>query len=1240
MAFRALMLLAVLTELSPRASGLVTNPGFEDLGPDGKPVGWSFTGAAGVSGDARTGAVAVRVRNGMYSAEYAYQDVPAEQHHTYRVSCWVKRETEGSEAPRLRLYCYDSQEVLLDNHTHELFRDITTQYQQRATTIIAPPRTTRLRIRLDGMYYGDEWFLFDDVNVSDYTPANMPLWEDTPELTNRTVRTAHIADVYGFAVLPHTNPWYGRMNPFDGLLHTASFTNRAYYARQAPNPCTFNITLTGSPSVSWLSIHTDPLHRLKDVDLISIGDGAWDASKQPLLSIRSNNQGVILKELPSPLSSSRVRLDVFSTPGEYAGVNEIQFYSILNQPPAELPGQETHYLHPVPLSGFSYQAEIERCFANAEDQTVLDSQPSASGPLQLNAGHYTSLFGPQVGTESGCRGVRLTLSIAASDPNNILEICVKRGILFDRDYMTPSTRKLADVCRLYARVNGPVLDAAIQVPTFMLEPGERLWATLRPLGNLTLDLSTTRMAVLTCTHGEAEQEMAPYYLREAIRHFSRTQGTVTQEYVQRARLLNPNNREAQDMHTSLANTRPAVALTRPEWAPVDAPEWAVWACQAVRKNMNIVHWWIDNRQVANGELGGDFNDDAELTCQWPFLYLITHDMRLREALRRIADGVWDYEEETGYCIRMPDVEHAAEETLCTQPPMLLVDYGNPLYIDRLMRISSHIPNFWTGTDNTCGRRLFRSYYYMAMDVSRSSALKHDLDHAYNALVMAAPYYLTWYAGFTQPRGWFLEWADTWLDFTMGTACGKPAGRIPLDIHYSTCEIGHYTNCDWTQSPYYTFGDYCTRQAFIGAHLATEDARYLQPFAASYDNTIADPPGLTWRRVTADTRFDGSALARANSRIQCFNTPGCTNYSSYYQDSITLLYAWAATGNKSYLVEMLKEMNREQYRNEWLLTEPVAVTDRVSTPGRWALPYVFLGGNAGATKAGYPHLAVSYEGGGTDFSALVLANDATHVKLLIYNFADQERSVKVRFWELDPGTYEVTMGRDLNQDDVMDQETFRASPNPVLYRHQGVDFPLPAKQLQVINVQQVQAYGPPVQSRADLALSTDNVMVSPDHSTVTVGVQNLGAIDVPETQVRLLSIGSPELHLDTALAQDLQAPVNAQPQTPRTVTLNTFGTRGRLAVEVDPANLVMEVCETNNRIEFVVGDLPGDFDGDGDVDLDDFAVLQSCLGTVDPKGYCFATDLSQNHATGSEDLACFMMCLSGAGVPGSPGCLNP
>ena len=62
--------------------------------------------------------------------------------------------------------------------------------------------------------------------------------------------------------------------------------------------------------------------------------------------------------------------------------------------------------------------------------------------------------------------------------------------------------------------------------------------------------------------------------------------------------------------------------------------------------------------------------------------------------------------------------------------------------------------------------------------------------------------------------------------------------------------------------------------------------------------------------------------------------------------------------------------------------------------------------------------------------------------------------------------------------------------------------------------------------------------------------------------------------------------------------------------------------------------PADFDGDGDVDMNDFAVLQRCLnlggGTLGVGCGCF--DTNSNGIIDSTDVEKFIKCASGEGVP--------
>jgi hypothetical protein len=70
--------------------------------------------------------------------------------------------------------------------------------------------------------------------------------------------------------------------------------------------------------------------------------------------------------------------------------------------------------------------------------------------------------------------------------------------------------------------------------------------------------------------------------------------------------------------------------------------------------------------------------------------------------------------------------------------------------------------------------------------------------------------------------------------------------------------------------------------------------------------------------------------------------------------------------------------------------------------------------------------------------------------------------------------------------------------------------------------------------------------------------------------------------------------------------------------------------------------PGDFDGDMDVDQEDFAHLQACFtgqgnAVTDPA--CFDADLDGDGDVDQTDFEIFQKCFAGASVTPDPGCIN-
>jgi hypothetical protein len=68
--------------------------------------------------------------------------------------------------------------------------------------------------------------------------------------------------------------------------------------------------------------------------------------------------------------------------------------------------------------------------------------------------------------------------------------------------------------------------------------------------------------------------------------------------------------------------------------------------------------------------------------------------------------------------------------------------------------------------------------------------------------------------------------------------------------------------------------------------------------------------------------------------------------------------------------------------------------------------------------------------------------------------------------------------------------------------------------------------------------------------------------------------------------------------------------------------------------------PCDFDADGDVDQSDFSHLQLCLGAASSNQSCQDAHLDADAAVDLNDVALFVACMSGSGVPAAAQCRAP
>ena len=102
--------------------------------------------------------------------------------------------------------------------------------------------------------------------------------------------------------------------------------------------------------------------------------------------------------------------------------------------------------------------------------------------------------------------------------------------------------------------------------------------------------------------------------------------------------VNPNNWVAQTywFDSNRSHLRPA--FTQPA-APAGVPLWAFRQVTQLRNLNRFVTWYIDKRQIENGEFGGGLSDDGDLTNTWPATALMGYEPeKIKTSLTKEMDA--------------------------------------------------------------------------------------------------------------------------------------------------------------------------------------------------------------------------------------------------------------------------------------------------------------------------------------------------------------------------------------------------------------------------------------------------------------------------------------------------------------------------------------------------------------------------------------------------------------------------
>jgi hypothetical protein len=555
-----------------------------------------------------------------------------------------------------------------------------------------------------------------------------------------------------------------------------------------------------------------------------------------------------------------------------------------------------------------------------------------------------------------------------------------------------------------------------------------------------------------------------------------------------------------------------------------APEWAVVARQAWLTAREVPKWWMDNRLVPTGEFGGLVGDDSDMYQNYSDFPMFERDGVAAEIKAGAADLAELAEEETleaGLNRRTMDPLHAYEEGLNHEALMLWWNYGDPIYFERCLQAAKSMPALTVMTEK--GHRHFKNQQCGAEDLRIDREL--GVDGGAHPLMLHPCFEVAWYNGSPQVIRFLREWADGWLDH-------QQPGAYATSVDVKTEEA-----TETSPRPLYGgYGGQACAHNFL--YWLTDDLKYIRPFMDFWTRGEDVWPA---RRYTPEAYQRGALDGVAKPEGVLAGNP---------------ITKAIALGDRQALIDALKRDIAELQRFGTMYTDAEVFTDRVFLDAITNATLCYTGGFATRNKYNQTH-AVSYEGFGTDYAALVLTARRDHFKALVYNFRDEPSEGLVRFWTLDHGRYRLTLGPDANGDDEPDSvsrdetvEIARAVPVPLS---------LPPKTVMVLELTQTEKLDD-VRPRPDLAIAAREIEAK--GGVVSGVVHNIGGGEAPAFEVALMDAAG-----KTVARQQLgplAAPLDLEP---KRLAFRFEGLEGDVAgwsVVVDPEGKVAELYEGNNK----------------------------------------------------------------------------
>ena len=271
------------------------------------------------------------------------------------------------------------------------------------------------------------------------------------------------------------------------------------------------------------------------------------------------------------------------------------------------------------------------------------------------------------------------------------------------------------------------------------------------------------------------------------------------EEVPRSRRYNKFNQIEADMD-DLLRVDPQHELGRKYWyqynneqlpplytlpkGPDDIPQWAFLQLEVLRTYKELIEWYIDNRQIENGEFGGGISDDSDIGNIFPGLVFngcIPEKATL--SLSKLLEAAYQQGLLTeGMSTIQTDGLHTYEEGTNIICQMNLLQRGNPLQVERMLEAAKSVRDKLIGI-NSAGHTHFRSDYFSATKIADQGiwawSSNREVLHLAPAMLLGEMY------GNQGAREYVLRFADSMLAHSKTDSRGRTL--LPQEINFLTDE---------------------------------------------------------------------------------------------------------------------------------------------------------------------------------------------------------------------------------------------------------------------------------------------------------------------------------------------------------------------------------------------------------------------------------------------------------------------